>query len=133
MQSRRKFFKFIQGFFSFVLQCRYSSLKAANPRPLHHLEDGTFQNLPGGTTREISTNRSYSNFFRFFYKGIIKKEMFDQKEVPDNIPVSHVLSQQEAIKEFNSNKNETSITWLGHASFLIKIENKHYFNRSLSY
>ena len=37
---------------------------------------------------------------------MIKRVMFDQKEVPDNIPVSHALSQQEAIKEFNLNKND---------------------------
>ena len=125
MQSRRKFFKFIKSFFAFCFTMQYSSLKATNPRPFHHLEDGTFQNLPGSPMRVLSTNRTKSNFFRFFYKGIIKKKMFDQKEVPDNIPLSHALSQQNAIKEFNLNKEKNSITWLGHASFLIKIENKH--------
>ena len=34
------------------------------------------------------------NFFRFFYKGIIKREMFDRKEIPDNIPPNHVLTQR---------------------------------------
>ena len=76
MQSRRKFFKFIKGFFALIFTMQYSSLKAANPRPFHHLEDGTFQNLPGSPSGEISINKSHFNFFRFFYKGIIKKEMF---------------------------------------------------------
>ena len=51
--------------------------------------------------------------------------MFDRKETPDDIPLSHVLSKDQAINEFNSNKNYNTITWLGHASFLIKIKNFH--------
>ena len=50
-----------------------------------------------------------------------KIKMFDQKEVPDYIPTSHALDQKEAIKKFHMNNDDITITWLGHAAFLIKL------------
>ena len=54
---------------------------------------------------------------------IIKKEIFGQKEIPDNIPSDHKISEKKAIEFFYNNKDDISITWLGHASFLIKLGN----------
>ena len=65
------------------------------------------------------------NFFRLFYKGIIKKEMFDQKEVPSDIPIHHALPQKDALSQLRNNNNNISITWLGHATFLIKLNNEY--------
>ena len=93
-----------------------------NRLPYHHLPDGTFRNLPGSPKRE--QYRGSGNFFRFFYKGIIKRKMFDQKEIPDNIPTDHVLTRENALDQFQNNSNNISITWLGHAAFLIKLDNK---------
>ena len=87
--------------------------------PYHHLPDGTFRNLPGSPKR--GDYKRSGNFFRFFYKGIIKREMFDQKEIPENIPNNHVVSQEDALKNFQKNADDVSLTWLGHASFLIKL------------
>ena len=92
-------------------------------KPLHHLDNGTFQNPPGIIVKKFSSkNNKKFNFFRFFYNGIIKKEMFGRKEVPDDIPLNHALSQDHAKKQFQSNQDHHTITWLGHASFLIKIK-----------
>ena len=126
MRSRRQFVKIILGFFATLITIKYfRTVKAMNSLPYHHLSDGTFRNLPGSPKREFSSGHSSMNFFRFFYKGIIKREMFDQKEIPENIPTDHVLSQQEALKQFQANSDHISITWLGHAAFLIKLGKKY--------
>ena len=124
MKGRRQFFKIIFGFIVTIITLKYSKiLNAMNKLPYHHLPDGTFRNLPGSPKRQI--NRRSGNFFSFFYKGIIKREMFDQKEVPDNIPDDHSITEVEALFQLKENKGEISITWLGHASFLIKIGNQN--------
>ena len=122
MQSRRQFVKIIFGFFATLIAIKYfKTVKAVESLPYHHLFDGTFRNLPGSPKREISSSHSSRNFFRFFYKGIIKREMFDQKEIPDNIPSNHVLTQEKTLAQFHANADPISITWLGHATFLIKL------------
>ena len=122
MQSRRQFVKIIFGFFTTLITIKYfKTVKALESLPYHHLSDGTFRNLPGSPKREIASGHSSRNFFRFFYKGIIKREMFDQKEIPDNIPSNHVLTQEKTLEQFHANTNPISITWLGHATFLIKL------------
>ena len=122
MRSRRQFVKIIFGFFATLITIKYfKTVKAVESLPYHHLSDGTFRNLPGSPKREISSSHSSRNFFRFFYKGIIKREMFDQKEIPDNIPPDHVLTQEETLEQFHANTDLIGITWLGHATFLIKL------------
>ena len=124
MKGRRQFFKVFFGSIVTIIILKYSKIiNAMNNLPYHHMSDGTFRNLPGSPKR--ISERS-GNFFRFFYKGIIKKEMFDQKEVPDNIPVNHFIEENEALSKFRNNKDEISITWLGHASFLIRLGNQNH-------
>jgi len=122
MRNRRQFVKIIFGFFATIFSLKYfKTAQAENPLPYHHLPDGTFRNLPGGPKREVPSNHSSLNFFRFFYKGIIKREMFDQKEIPDNIPPDHALTQKTALEQLQENTDPVSVTWLGHAAFLIKL------------
>ena len=47
--------------------------------------------------------------------------MFDQKEIPDNIPPDHALPQKTALEQFQENTDSVSVSWLGHAAFLIKL------------
>jgi L-ascorbate metabolism protein UlaG (beta-lactamase superfamily) len=103
----------------------FKTAKALESLPYHHLSDGTFRNLPGSPKRQISSSHSSMNFFRFFYKGIIKREMFDQKEIPDNIPNDHIFAKEKALEEFQANTDTISITWLGHAAFIIKLGNEN--------
>ena len=119
MKGRRQFFKILFGLFTTIFALKHNKiLYAMNTLPYHHLKDGTFRNLPGSPKRQ--KYRGSSNFFSFFYKGIIKREMFGQKEIPDNIPQSHLIDEKEALVQFETNNNKISITWLGHAAFLIK-------------
>lgn len=78
-------------------------------KPKHHTAKG-YQNAP------FVVSASSKGFF--FYLRRIKASLsnFD-------IPVEHVLSEEEAIKQFTLSEN-SSITWLGHASFLIQISGK---------
>ena len=101
MQSRRQFVKIIFGFFATLITIKYfKTVKAVESLPYHHLSDGTFRNLPGSPKREISSSHSSRNFFRFFYKGIIKREMFDQKEIPDNIPQTMYSRRKKHLNNF---------------------------------
>ena len=123
MNGRRQFFKVFFGSIVTIIILKYSKiLNAMNDLPYHHKSDGTFRNLPGSPKRIVERS---NNFFRFFYKGIIKKELFDQKEVPDNIPPEHSILEKEALSKFKNNNDEISITWLGHASFLIRLGNQN--------
>ncbi len=97
-------------------------IQAMEKTPYHHLEDGTFRNPPGSPERDWTSARRHGNFFKFFYEGIIKKRIFGKKQIPDYIPDGHLISEELALKNFRENKDPFSITWLGHASFLIKIK-----------
>ena len=102
MKNRRQFIKIFFGFVLTLITLKYFKIvKAMNRLPYHHLPDGTFRNLPGSPKRE--QYRGSGNFFRFFYKGIIKRKMFDQKEIPDNIPTDHVLTRENALDQFQNN------------------------------
>ena len=97
MQSRRQFIRIFLGFIATIITLKYyKTLKAMNPLPYHHLPDGTFRNLPGSPKRE--EYKGSNRFFRFLYKGLVKREMFGQKEIPDYIPNNHVISQDIAVK-----------------------------------
>ncbi|PPR46644.1 MAG: hypothetical protein CFH19_01062 [Alphaproteobacteria bacterium MarineAlpha5_Bin9] len=121
MENRRQFIRVLFGLIATFITFKYYRIaNAMKSLPYHHLPNGTFRNLPGSPTRRKIT-RSSKGFFYFFYKGIIKREMFDQKEVPENIPLKHSLTQEKAIFNYHNNKDKITITWLGHAAFLIKL------------
>ena len=122
MINRRYVLKILLGFFVSIFMPTKGITN--NSSPYHHLPDGTFRNLPGLYYKENIQKRSRANFFKMFYRGIIKKELFGRKEIPDNIPKNHFISQDNALKLFYSNKDPITVTWLGHSSFLIKIKNK---------
>tara|TARA_Y100000590_G_scaffold470697_1_gene667953 strand:- start:7559 stop:8620 length:1062 start_codon:yes stop_codon:yes gene_type:complete len=113
------------GFIATIVTLKYYKLaNSMTSLPYHHLPNGTFRNLPGSPTVIERGSFSTKRFFYFLYKGLIKREMFGQKEVPDKIPSDHVITKEKALNQFNNNSDKYSITWLGHASFLIKM-NKH--------
>ncbi|VVU95756.1 Beta-lactamase superfamily domain [seawater metagenome] len=78
--------------------------------PYHHGEDGLFRNPKG--TPDMHDDITPWSFWKF-YKG-------KNKLLSNGFPQSHVISSQEALiqlKEINQ-----GITWLGHATFLIRLE-----------
>lgn len=77
-------------------------------KPAHHLSDGTFQNPPGSPSREAG----FGDMVKFLYK-----QMFDT-EAP-SIPNDHVLSTEQQTSQL-ADAGNPSITWLGHAAFIIR-------------
>ena len=51
------------------------------------------------------------------------RRTLDSFFLPD-VPEDHYLSEKEAISQFQRFKGQNSITWLGHATFLIRINGK---------
>ncbi len=86
-----------------------ASKESRSKTPEHHTENG-FQNYP-----YVETTSSPGIFFflRRFWHSIFLHD------VPDN----HFLSASEAIELRNSISGD-SVTWLGHATFLIRISGK---------
>ena len=122
MKTRRFFLIFLLSFLIYLFMSKpKGSYKTNKNLPYHHLPDGTFRNLPGSPKRNFERHDSFIDFIKMFYKGIIKRELFDQKEIPDFIPNNHIVLQDNAKKYFFEKKDPLTITWLGHASFLIKI------------
>jgi len=78
-------------------------------KPKHHAIDG-FQNHP---FVETAAPKGVAFYLRRFWGSVF---------TPD-IPDGHALSESESIRLHNSIEGD-KITWLGHASFLIKISGK---------
>ena len=80
--------------------------------PAHHVEDGTFRNPPGSPARDFS----FGTMVSFLWGRLTDGEA--PKPGPDI-----VLTRSEAHHGLNTASNP-SITWLGHASFLIRLGGK---------
>ena len=81
-------------------------------RPWHHLADGTFRN-PRGSPARSATWRDYGPYvLRMIAKSMEKVD----------VPPGHVLPEPEAVAAFRHAREAgpDSLTWLGHASFLIR-------------
>jgi len=80
-------------------------------KPYHHLPDGTFRNPEGSPKRDDNVKWSYKIFNA------------ERKKIKINFPNDHVVSRNEVLKNLQENKDEDYITWIGHATFLIKLGN----------
>lgn len=80
--------------------------------PYHHLPNGTFRN-PLGSPVGTATSSDMWAFFR--------KQFFGKQE--PRIPADHVLPKETVLAEL-SVVQEPSITWLGHAAFIIRVGGK---------
>jgi L-ascorbate metabolism protein UlaG (beta-lactamase superfamily) len=92
----------------FVLSQNGEFMRVEN-NPKHHADSG-FQNDP---FIESASSKGVLFYLRRFWGSIF---------TPD-VPDGHVLSKSEAAQMLNSVKGD-SITWLGHASFLIRVSGK---------
>jgi L-ascorbate metabolism protein UlaG (beta-lactamase superfamily) len=84
---------------------------AAGPLPWHHLPDGTFRNPPGSPER----GGDRGDWLRFFVR-----RLGPQPPHPE-LPPGHVLGEVEALSGLAAAGGRDSVTWLGHASFLIRL------------
>lgn len=83
-------------------------------RPWHHLPDGTFRNPEGCASRGQGRMKHAGPFFLEMLKMGARKV---------DVPEGHVVPRHEAVRGLNTHSKEADdfITWLGHASFLIRI------------
>ncbi|HCX68848.1 MBL fold metallo-hydrolase [Parvibaculum sp.] len=83
-------------------------------RPWHHMPDGTFRNPPGCASRGQGRMKHAGPFFLEMLKMGARKV---------DVPEGHVVPRPQAVRELNSHAqaDDDFITWLGHASFLIRI------------
>jgi L-ascorbate metabolism protein UlaG (beta-lactamase superfamily) len=87
---------------------------APGGRPDHHLADGCFRNPPGSPRRNVT----FGYMTRFMWRQWRRRE--PRVEVPDG----HVLEADEVVRQLAREGGGDAITWLGHASFLIRIAGK---------
>lgn len=81
-------------------------------KPYHHLSDGRFRNPEGSIPVEPPGFGTIAPFWwRMFLAG------FDTETVPDG----HVLPTSDVQAGLARHHNADSLTWLGHAAFLIRI------------
>ena len=88
-----------------------TNLYSMDKKPYHHLPDGTFRNPEGSPKRDNNVKWSYKIFNA------------ERKKIKINFPNDHVIPRNEVLKSLQENKEEDYITWIGHATFLIKLGN----------
>src|SRR3990167_11464102 len=71
-----------------------------------------FKNPPGGIKRRFSL---YKRFFFFI------RRLFD---TPPPLPENFITPPNEAIAQYYQLQTENTMTWLGHSTFLIKLNGK---------
>ncbi|MBT4711822.1 MAG: hydrolase [Alphaproteobacteria bacterium] len=83
---------------------------AGDPTKPWHTADG-FQNLPGAFNRDVP----WTAYLRF------SMARFGADEVPV-LPPGHVLPEPQALADLAAMNGADSLTWLGHATFLIRLD-----------
>lgn len=97
-----------------VLIGYYRPALQARGKPYHHLNNGYFRN-----PEDNDSGRPKLYHLMMF----MTHYLFTANHQVD-IPKDHVLPEKVALERYNRNKNSDSITWLGHASFLINLDGK---------
>jgi L-ascorbate metabolism protein UlaG (beta-lactamase superfamily) len=79
-------------------------------RPWHHLPDGRFRNPPGSPV----SGGSRGDWWSFMYRRLVAGDP------PIELPPGHVLGPRATLAGLEAASGH-SVTWLGHASFLIRL------------
>lgn len=91
-----------------------SNAVAEKNKPEHHTASG-FRNQPHGPDQQ-----ALSSLGLWFYLRRVKGSFF-----PPEIPPGHVIPEQEALRTLRGLKDQNTVTWLGHSTFLIRIGGKN--------
>ncbi len=81
-------------------------------KPYHHLPDGTFRNPEGSPISRSSSGK-------FSYRDFNK----EKKKLDMTVPKEHVINKKEVLNNLEKFKNDDYIAWIGHATYLIKLDN----------
>ncbi|HEX4891305.1 MAG TPA: MBL fold metallo-hydrolase [Alphaproteobacteria bacterium] len=87
---------------------------AAAGRPEHHLPNGLFRNPPGSPQRDVDMR----TLLRYLGR------MARNSRKPVIAPADHVIPERRAIAGLKILNGADSLTWLGHAAFLIRLAGK---------
>tara|TARA_B100000965_G_scaffold270514_1_gene228792 strand:+ start:140 stop:1189 length:1050 start_codon:yes stop_codon:yes gene_type:complete len=82
---------------------------AMEKKNYHHLPNGTFRNPEGSPKRDPNIKWSYKIFNE------------ERKKIKIDFPDDHVIPSDQVIQNLKENSEEDFITWIGHATFLIKL------------
>lgn len=112
MRSRLAQFAAISVLGGLTAACAGTTDMTKPGAPAHHLANGKFRNPPGSPQRIAS----FGDMTRF---------LFNQTFVVDSppVPAGHVLAQDAVAAQLTAAPNP-SVTWLGHASFIVRIGGK---------
>ncbi len=80
--------------------------------PDHHLSNGTFRNPAGSPTGRASVLEMTA----FMWRRL--------RQTPPSVPADHVIAPAQALSDFRAVDDSDSLTWLGHAAFLLRINGK---------
>jgi L-ascorbate metabolism protein UlaG (beta-lactamase superfamily) len=109
--TRRKFIKISSlTVFQFLIGCSPFS-QIAEGKQKHHMTEG-FRNYP--PTPKPSSYGRVSFSLRRFWSSLSLPE----------VPPGHHLPEEKAIIQLNSLKNKNTLTWLGHSTYLIRLDGK---------
>ena len=87
---------------------------AAAGRPDHHLPNGLFRNPPGSPQRDVDMRTLLR------YLGRMARNSRNRVRVPED----HMVSERRAIAGLRVLNGADSLTWLGHAAFVITLAGK---------
>lgn len=106
--DRRTSTRLLAGLPWLLAACARSPASEPAGAPWHHTADG-FRNPPGSPT----PGGDRGDWFGFFWRNM-------NRDGDVALPPGHALGQDEAMRGLER-ADEDSLTWLGHASFLIRI------------
>tara|TARA_A100001011_G_scaffold340592_1_gene372850 strand:- start:1079 stop:2131 length:1053 start_codon:yes stop_codon:yes gene_type:complete len=82
---------------------------AMEKKPYHHLSNGTFRNPEGSPLRDPNIKWSYKIFNE------------ERKKINIDFPKDHVIPRAKVLKDLKDHENDDYVTWIGHATFIIKL------------
>ncbi len=80
-------------------------------KPFHHLTDGTFRNPERSPIRTGKVKWDWRTFSK------------EKKKLDMTVPTEHVVIKEKVLSDLKKYENDDYITWIGHATFLIKLGN----------
>ena len=84
---------------------------AIEKKPYHHLPDGTFRNPEGSPVRTGKVKWDWRTFSK------------EKKKLDMTVPKEHVVDREIVLSNLKKHKDDDYIAWIGHATYLIKLEN----------